>query len=130
MIVSALRWKEAIGRSIDIASGPENGPNKDWANDKRAVLGTDPKPNQQKIQKDSEPESYPFKYHYTPNTMAVLPQADHVPGYAAFFSGFQPELAFTPEECEKIIATADDQYAAKARVGSEATSKTDGSEEN
>ena len=30
VIVSALRWKEAIGRSIDIASGPENGPNKDW----------------------------------------------------------------------------------------------------
>ena len=102
-----------------------NGPHKDWANDKRAVLGTDSDTRKEKPKVDSEPEEYPFKYHFTPNTMAVLPQADHMPGYAAFFSKFKPELAFTPEECEKIIATADDKYASKARVGSEATSKTD-----
>ena len=102
-----------------------NGPHKDWANDKRAVLGTDAETRKENPKVDSEPESYPFKYHFTPNTMAVLPQADHMPGYAAFFSKFKPELAFTPEECEKIIAIADNQYAAKARVGSEATSKTD-----
>lgn len=102
-----------------------NGPHKEWANDKRAVLGTDAETKQVKPKEDLEPEKYPFRYHFTPNTMAVLPQADHVPGYAAFFSGFKPELAFTPEECEKIIATADDKYASKARVGSEKTSKTD-----
>lgn len=106
-----------------------NGPHKEWANDKRAVLGTgaETKSQQKPVQKETmgEPDKYDFKYHFSANTMAILPQADHLPGYAAFYSEFKPKLAFTPEECDRIIATADNQYAAKARVGSEATSKTD-----
>ena len=106
-----------------------NGPHKEWANDKRSQLGAKADTRGQEQEKpiiaDKEPDEYQFQYHFTPNTMAILPQADHMPGYAVFHSEFKSNLAFTPEECEKIIATADQQYAAKARVGSEATSKTD-----
>ena len=102
-----------------------NGPHKEWANDKRAVLGTDADTRKEKPKVDPEPDVYPFKYHFTPNSMTILPQADHMPGFAAFFSKFKPELAFTSEECDRIIAIANNQYASKARVGSEATSKTD-----
>ena len=103
-----------------------NGPHKEWANDKRPELGSDASTREEvKLKPKEEPDSYEFRYHFSPNTMAVLPQADHMPGYAAFYSGFKPNLAFTPEECDRIIATANQQYASKARVGSEATSKTD-----
>jgi predicted 2-oxoglutarate/Fe(II)-dependent dioxygenase YbiX len=103
-----------------------NGPHKEWANDKRPELGLDSsKKEEVKPKPKEEPDAYEFKYHFSPNTMAVLPQADHIPGYAAFYSGFKPNLAFTPEECERVIATANQQYAFKARIGSEATSKTD-----
>jgi predicted 2-oxoglutarate/Fe(II)-dependent dioxygenase YbiX len=100
-----------------------NGPHKEWANDKRPELGLNSSTKEEEPKE--EPNAYEFKYHFSPNTMAVLPQADHMPGYAVFYSGFKPNLAFTPEECDRIIATANQQYASKARVGSEATSKTD-----
>ena len=108
-----------------------NGPHKEWANDKRAVLGTDT-PNQKVEEKKpvieqdkmGEPDTYPFKYSFSPNNMAILPQADHIPGYCAFYSGFKDNCKFTVEECEKIISIADNQYAAKASVGSEANRTT------
>lgn len=106
-----------------------NGPHKEWANDKRPELGlgAETKGSNEGVKKqDSNIEdNFEFRYYSTPNTMALIPQPDHMPGYCVFHSGFKKDLAFTKEECEKIIDIASDKYANKARVGSDSNSKTD-----
>ena len=92
-----------------------NGPHKEWAYDKQDVREKAMKSsiNQQQNVADSEP----FKYIFNPSNMAISPQHLFLPGACSFDSTFKKEHAFTVEECNKIIDIAQDQYAAKASIG-------------
>ena len=48
-----------------------------------------------------------------------------VPGQISFNSKFHPELAFTPEECKKIIEISKRKYPQQARVGGDGVGKVD-----
>ena len=54
-----------------------------------------------------------------------MPQSGFLPGYCSFSSNFKKEIALTPEECDKIINTAKNDYAHKASVGTSGSSKQD-----
>ena len=93
-----------------------NGPHKEWANDKRPELGTTSDTRDiAEVNKEKEKES--FKDFFNDNNMAIMPQNMDVPGYCSFNSKFFPDLAFTSEQCNKIIDVAKNAYAEKASVG-------------
>lgn len=110
-----------------------NGPNKEWVNDKRPELGKTGKtrnlegfPHAVNVNTDVEQnKKRPFTYHFNKNTMALSPPELEIPGYCAFHSKFYPMHAFTPEECNKIIDTAKNDYAAKASIGTDGAGKQD-----
>lgn len=107
------------------------GPHKDWAYDKRPPFGPAVNPEANIERKENQPKVIgglledQLRVNWEPpnNSMIVIPQADLVPGYCSFRKEFKPELTFTKEECEKIIAIADNRYPQKAKVGSEAESQ-------
>lgn len=85
-----------------------NGPNKDWANDKRPSLGVS----------KTEPVQPPSSSISTLYNTVVIDECDGIaPATTTFHTGFRPELAFTREECDRIIDIAKRQYAFKAQVG-------------
>jgi hypothetical protein len=48
----------------------------------------------------------------------IIPsEDDHLPGYYCIDSGNMPQLMFTPQECDKIIAFTKDVYPVSASVG-------------
>tara|TARA_B100000424_G_scaffold271351_1_gene273716 strand:- start:49 stop:1329 length:1281 start_codon:yes stop_codon:yes gene_type:complete len=106
-----------------------NGPHKEWANDKREALGS--VPVLERMSKNDKDDTnvvsatMPFKYFNNPNSMTIMPQSGFLPGYCAFSSNFKKEIALTPEECDKIINTAKNDYATKASVGTSENSKQD-----
>lgn len=89
-----------------------DGPHKEWANDKRETLG---------IQKQAPVTpivtAAPSTAQY--NAIIINDGDNMSPGPTTFHEGFKPELAFTREECNRIIEIAKKQYAFKARVGTD-----------
>ncbi len=104
-----------------------NGPNKEWANDKREALATQPVLERMDSNTETEvktlPNKHPFVFKFNPNSMVCIPQNTFLPGYCAFSNKFKKELTFTPEECNKIIDVASNDYAQKASVGTDKVSK-------
>lgn len=94
-----------------------NGPHKEWANDKRQNLGVNPETKEKEKEWNPEIDGYPYQFVKTNNGIVFAGQSDITPGYAVYFSKFYPEIAFSKEECEKIINIASDKYSTKARVG-------------
>ena len=96
-----------------------NGPHKEWANDKREPI--------LERMNDDKPETVTNNvlqsFNPNLNNMAITPPSFDLPGYCAFSSKFKKELAFTPEECNKIIDTAKNDYAHKASVGTDGNSR-------
>ena len=111
-----------------------NGPYKDHIFDKRSKLGmpaSDKKKNMHDtpvINNNMREESRQF---FDPIETYKLPQStvihggvmirtsdDEFPGLTSFNKDFKPELSFTSEECQRIIAMADNMYGMKSTVGS------------
>jgi len=94
-----------------------NGPHKDWAFDK----------NIDRVKKfaphlldtiQQEPEKQEVRTPIPDNNYVMVPPLSHdLPGYSSFNSKFRPDLAFTKEECEKIISIASRRYPHKAKIG-------------
>lgn len=99
-----------------------NGPNKEWAYDKKSERKEFLENSNNKDVQITEDNSEPFKYVCNPNSMAIHPHHQSLPGYCVFFSKFKKQHAFTVEECNKIIDIASNQYAAKAAIGNGKTS--------
>jgi PKHD-type hydroxylase len=118
-----------------------NGPHKDHAFDKRPALGMvcdkDAKSGSiyAKIQDDgrllSDMKAKPFidepRRHFNPpifgNCVMIPSQDVEMPGASVYHSNFKPEMMFTKEECEKIIAFAANKYGTKATVGTQVDGK-------
>ena len=92
-----------------------NGPYKDHAMDGRKEFGT-------------LKENTSYNNHNAENAMIPPPVFDAVllpqspeeqvfPGYLSINHDNLPDIAFSKEECEKIISFADNQYAGAARIG-------------
>lgn len=120
-----------------------NGPHKDHAYDGRKKLGVDKraenlqrpetididaikqKVNQAQSEQPQQDVGHPFRSDLINGMMGIRTGDGILPGFTSFRKDFMPELAFTPEECDKIIAIADQQYGHKASVGADADSKVD-----
>lgn len=100
-----------------------NGPHKDWKYDKRPELGL-PAETKNKIPvKKAEEKLLHTPVYYNG---VMIPLIDGImPGASSFNKNFRPELTFTKEECNKVVKLADQQYAAKASVGSDSNGKVD-----
>lgn len=96
-----------------------NGPHKEWAYDKRPGLGVQAKPTTESKWKKHLDAPVATKNNISAKYNAILIDDgnDVFPELATFHTGFHPELAFTPEECNKIIQIAKEKYPTKARVG-------------
>lgn len=82
-----------------------DGPNKEWAFDKRNIKNQEIQPNQ----------NIKIKANYS--TILIDDGDDTYPDATAFHENFKPELAFTREECDRIISIAKSKYPTKATVG-------------
>lgn len=103
-----------------------NGPHKEWAFDKRENLGTPPQQKEKRKWQDTIDKTQQIKE--TPQQRVlnarsiyngvILDDGDDIsPGWTSFNESFHPEMAFTKEQCDKIISIAQTKYPAKARVG-------------
>lgn len=113
-----------------------NGPHKEWKFDKRPSLGMQkPKGERQSIV-DEVAKSAPAPEVERPKLEATPPRLVHngvmisndmgiSPGYTSFSSKFRPHLAFTKDECEKIIQYTLDRYSSRSMVGTGEISKVD-----
>lgn len=87
-----------------------NGPHKEWAYDKRKPVKEEPK-----LMKQVAEESKNKLALYTDLNVKYLDES--CPGASSFYSKFKPELAFTREECDRIVSMAQTKYPTKSRVG-------------
>jgi PKHD-type hydroxylase len=78
-------------------------------------------------QKPSDPiETYKLPQSTVIHDGVMIRTSDNeFPGMTSFHKNFKPELSFTPEECQRIVAMADNMYGTKSTVGSEKTRKYD-----
>ena len=78
-------------------------------------------------QKPSDPvETYKLPQSTVIHEGVMIRTSDNeFPGMTSFHRNFKPELSFTPEECQRIVAMADNMYGTKSTVGSEKTRKFD-----
>jgi len=91
-----------------------NGPHKDYKYDGRKTLGV------QKEQQAARPEvddKLIGVWHH--NHVSIGMNDNIMPGYSSFRSDFRPDVMFTPEECDKVIALASNDYSHKASVGTD-----------
>jgi len=129
-----------------------NGPHAAWANDRRQSLGTqrDPIPRAVPLL-DTLPDSPPPLQVQKPHTPVrqvvtesvsaqsfaplhskiisegiIIRTCDDVfPGAVTYSSAFNPEYAFTPEECARVLALQNRLYPVKSTVGDGDNSKYD-----
>ena len=92
-----------------------NGPHKDYKYDGRKALGV-PK-DQQDTVVDIEEDKLSGIWQHGHVTIGMTDNI--MPGYSSYRSDFRPEMMFTPEECDQIIALANNDYSQKASVGTE-----------
>lgn len=99
-----------------------NGPHRDWAKDKRTSLGVKkdsqseaPKVDNtiQRITEKPKIEASTVSY----NSVIIPPNEDYFPGYFCIDSNNEPQLKFTNEECDRIIALTKESYPQSAAVG-------------
>ena len=94
----------------------KNGPHKDHKFDGRKKLGN----KKEAINLDTKAFAQHNGY--------MISKCDSIsPGPITFHTGFNPAMAFTKEECHKIIALADNMYSSKATIGTEGVGIVDSS---
>ena len=97
-----------------------NGPYADQANDGRTSLGVD-KTTQTLANRRPEVKAVPKSDLKIPNPTyeaIALPDVDRsFPGYFPINEDTFPALMFTDQECDRIIAIAEDSYSSSASVG-------------
>ena len=95
-----------------------DGPHADQALDGRASLGID-KTQQKSISLNKpKPSSTLPEADISRYDTVLLPEQDNLlPGYIPINKDIHPELMFTKEECEKIIAITKNTYPSTASVG-------------
>lgn len=89
-----------------------NGLHKEYKYDKRPNLGLES--STRNALKRTPPKEYGTWAH---NGVLIGLQDEVMPGYSSFGNEHKPELMFTSEECDKIIALANNDYCHKASVG-------------
>ena len=94
----------------------KNGPHKDHKFDGRKELGT----KKEVINLDTK--------IFTQHNGYMISKSDSIcPGAVTFHTGFNPAMAFTKEECKKIISLSDNMYSSKATVGTDGIGRLDSS---
>ena len=106
-----------------------NGPHKDWANDKRAELGTEKSaPKAQNTERSVEPDrpqiqqavfDTQLKSSVITGSYVISTDDGNLPCFVNICDQFYPEMAFTKQECQSIIALADKLYPIVASVGAD-----------
>ena len=93
-----------------------NGPHKDYKYDGRKTLGVQ-KEQQAARPKTEVDDTLVGVWHH--NHVSIGMNDNIMPGYSSFRSDFRPDVMFTPEECDKVIALASNDYSHKASVGTD-----------
>jgi PKHD-type hydroxylase len=106
------------------------GPYADHAYDKRGALSghpgtntTEQKPVKMQLTKgeplvQQQQTVIPVNVPRPVHNATIVPSVDNTfPGYITYNSQHRPELAFTPEECDRIIEVASHTYPSTASVG-------------
>ena len=94
----------------------KHGPYASEAMDGRSQLGV-PKEHDRSMQQQGVPVkevSFSRPHH---EGMLLQPSEDNFPGYIEISPRSNPDLMFTPEECEKVISIAKEAYASSASIG-------------
>lgn len=91
-----------------------NGPHKDYKYDGRTSLGVG---KERALDHEQEEDRLVGVWHH--GHVSIGLNDNIMPGYCSFNSKFRPDMMFTSEECDKIIALANSDYSHKASVGTE-----------
>lgn len=89
-----------------------DGPNVEWALDKRRALG-----QKEKTQDSFNNVLEQGSLHFS-NSVIIAPQVDnYLPGFYCIDSKHLPELMFTKDECDNIISLTETMYPEAAAIG-------------
>jgi PKHD-type hydroxylase len=91
-----------------------NGPHKDYKYDGRKTLGIE---KTQRTVQELEEDKLVGVWHH--GHVSIGLNDNLMPGYCSFNKNFRPDLMFTREECDNIIALANGDYSQKAGVGTD-----------
>ena len=103
-----------------------NGPHKDHIFDGRSKMGL-PASEKKDVQQVESPKNEELKSKIIYDGVMITTNDQIFPGLTHFDKNFNPHLAFTEEECKKIISLSDTLYPTKSTVGGDDTRKYDAS---
>ena len=120
-----LHWRDAFKGNwhvqVFLHYVDADGPYADWANDRRDTHHVDynnQQPVDNKPQDNDNEGKQPIIIRNPFYNSLVIPSMDDTfPGFFSINSEYMPELMFTEEECDKIIALTNDFYSSSATVG-------------